>query len=173
MMVRENNMNKTKKLTVLSLLTTCALVLSYVEAILPPLSVTVPGIKVGLCNIIILFVLYRFSFKAAVAVSGVRLLVVMLLFSNPTTFVYSLAGAALSLVVMALLKRLNVFSIMGVSIAGAVCHNLGQIMVAAVVLGTLQIGYYMIILAITGSVAGVFVGLAGAGLLKATQKMKL
>ena len=166
-------MNKTKKLTVLSLLTTCALVLSYVEAILPPLSATVPGIKAGLCNIIILFVLYRFSFKAAVAVSGVRLLVVMLLFSNPTTFIYSLAGAALSLAVMALLKRCGIFSIMGVSVAGAVCHNLGQIIVAAVVLGTLQIGYYMIILAITGSVAGVFVGLAGAGLLKATRKMKM
>ena len=166
-------MNKTKKLTLLSLLTTCALVLSYVEAILPPISAMVPGIKIGLCNIIILFVLYRFSFKAAAAVSVVRLVIVMLLFSNPTTFIYSLSGAALSLVVMALLKRLGVFSIMGVSIAGAVCHNLGQIIVAAVMLNTLQIGYYMIILTITGSVAGVFVGLAGAGLLKATQKMKM
>lgn len=173
MMVRENDMNKTKKLTLLSLLTTCALVLSYVEAILPPLSATVPGIKAGLCNIIILFVLYRFSFKSALAVSGVRLLVVMLLFSNPTTFIYSLSGAILSLAVMALLKRCNVFSIVGVSIVGAVCHNLGQIIVAAFMLGTLQIGYYMIVLAITGCVAGVFVGLAGAGLLKATQKMKL
>ena len=62
---------------------------------------------------------------------------------------------------------------MGVSIAGAVCHNLGQIIVSAFMLNTLEIGYYMIILSITGSVAGVFVGLAGAGLLKATQKMKL
>jgi len=173
MMVREKAMNKTKKLTLLSLLTTCALVLSYVEAILPPISAAVPGIKVGLCNIIILFVLYRISFRTAAAVSVVRLLIVMLLFSNPTTFIYSLSGAILSLAVMAVLKKVNLFSILGVSIAGAVCHNLGQIIVAAFMLNTLEIGYYMIILAITGSVAGVFVGLAGAGLLKATQKMKL
>lgn len=166
-------MNKTKKLTLLSLLTTCALVLSYVEAILPPISAAVPGIKVGLCNIIILFVLYRISFRAAAAVSVVRLLIVMFLFANPTTFIYSLSGAVLSLTVMAVLKKINLFSIMGVSIVGAVCHNLGQIIVAAFMLNTLEIGYYMIILAITGSVAGVFVGLAGAGLLKATQKMKL
>lgn len=166
-------MNKTKKLTLLSLLTTCALVLSYVEAILPPISAAVPGIKVGLCNIIILFVLYRISFRAAVAVSVVRLLIVMFLFANPTTFIYSLSGAVLSLAAMAVLKKINLFSIMGVSIVGAVCHNLGQIIVAAFMLNTLEIGYYMIILAITGSVAGVFVGLAGAGLLKATQKMKL
>lgn len=166
-------MKNTKKLTMVALLTSCALVLSYVEALLPPISASIPGIKAGLCNIIILFVLYRFSLKEATAVSGVRLLVVMLLFGNPSTFVYSLAGAVLSLAVMALLKRFDAFSITGVSVVGAICHNLGQIIVAAIVLQTIQIGYYMIVLAITGSIAGVFVGLAGAGLMKATEKIKL
>ena len=117
--------------------------------------------------------LYRFSLKEAIAVSGVRLLVVMFLFGNPSTFVYSLVGAVLSIAAMALLKKMNAFSITGVSVVGAICHNLGQIIVAAIVLNTIQIGYYMIVLAITGSVAGIFVGLAGAGLMKAIEKIKL
>ena len=166
-------MNRTKKLAVLALLTSCALVLSYVEAVLPPISAAVPGIKAGFCNIIILFVLYRFSLKEAIAVSAVRLVAVMLLFGNPSTFVYSFAGAFLSLLAMALLKKTGLFSITGVSVVGAICHNLGQIIVAAVVLQTVEIGYYMIVLSVSAVVAGIFVGLVGAGLLKATEKMKL
>ncbi len=166
-------MKRTKKLTTLSLLTTCALVLSFVESILPPISAAVPGIKVGLCNIIILFVLYRFSLKEAAAVSIVRLVIMLVLFTTPTTFAFSLAGAILSLTAMALVKKIGAFSAVGVSIVGAVVHNLGQILVAMLVLNTAEIGYYMIVLTVTGTVAGIFVGLAGAGLLKATEKIKL
>lgn len=157
---------KTKKIAFLGVITSVALILAYVEAILPPIYAAVPGIKVGLPNIVIIFILYRYGIKEAAMVSGVRLLIVALLFGNVMTLAYSTAGAVLSLLVMALLKRMDSFSTVGVSIAGAVTHNLGQIAVAIFLLESTQIGYYMIILAVTGTVAGIFIGLAGNAILK-------
>ena len=157
---------KTKKIAFLGVITSVALILAYVEAILPPIYAAVPGIKVGLPNIVIIFVLYKFSVKEAAMVSGVRLLIVALLFGNVMTLAYSAAGAVLSLAIMTLLKKVDSFSTVGVSIAGAVSHNLGQIAVAIFLLESTQIGYYMIILAVTGTIAGVFIGLAGNTILR-------
>lgn len=162
---------KTKKLTFLALSICLALILSYIEAILPPLSAQVPGIKMGLCNIIIVFVLYRYSLKEAAVVSIIRLVLSTLLFSNPVTFVYGAAGAVLSLIVMALFKKLGFLSTVGVSVLGAVCHNLGQIIVAMFFLRTKEIGYYMIILTLTGTIAGILIGLCAAYLISALRKM--
>ena len=139
-----------------------ALLLSYVEVLIPPIYSAIPGLKMGLPNVAIIFVLYRFGVREAAAVSLVRLAVVAMLFGNPMTFIYSLAGAALSLLGMALLRRTNLFSTVGVSIAGGVLHNLGQILVAMLLLSTAEIGYYMIVLAVTGTVSGALVGLCGA-----------
>ena len=156
-------MGKTsRKLAYLGLCTAVALILAYVEVLLPPLFTAVPGIKLGLPNIAIIFVLYRYGVRYAAAVSFVRMAVVALLFGNPMTFVYSLAGAALSLLVMALLRRLDFLSVVGVSVAGGVFHNVGQILMAMLLLGTAELGYYLIVLAITGTISGVFVGLCGA-----------
>lgn len=156
-------MGKTsRKLAYLGLCTAVALILAYVEVLLPPLYTAVPGIKLGLPNIAILFVLYRYGMRYAAAVSFVRMAVVALLFGNPMTFVYSLAGAALSLLVMSLLRRLDFLSVVGVSVAGGVFHNVGQILMAMLLLGTAELGYYLIVLAITGTVSGIFVGLCGA-----------
>ena len=155
-------MGKTsRKLAYLGLCTAVALILAYVEVLLPPLYTAVPGIKLGLPNIAILFVLYRYGMRYAASVSFVRMAVVALLFGNPMTFVYSLAGAALSLLVMALLRRLDFLSVVGVSVAGGVFHNVGQILMAMLLLGTAELGYYLIVLAITGTVSGIFVGLCG------------
>ena len=142
------------------------MVLSYVELLLPPLFAAVPGIKIGLANIAILFVLYRYGVWYAAAVSGVRVVLVAILFGNPMTFAYSLAGAILSLSVMELLRASGKFSPIGVSVAGGVMHTLGQIGVAMVLLETLEIGYYMIVLSISGTVSGILIGLAGAYLVK-------
>ena len=156
-------MGKTsRKLAYLGLCTAVALILAYVEVLLPPLYTAVPGIKLGLPNIAILFVLYRYGMRYAAAVSFVRMAVVALLFGNPMTFVYSLAGAALSLLVMSLLRRLDFLSVVGVSVAGGVFHNVGQILMAMLLLGTAELGYYLIVLAITGTISGIFVGLCGA-----------
>lgn len=151
-----------RKLAYLGLCTAVALILAYVEVLLPPLFTAVPGIKLGLPNIAIIFVLYRYGVRHAAAVSFIRIAVVAMLFGNPMTFVYSLAGAALSLLVMALLRRMDFLSMVGVSVAGGVFHNVGQILMAMLLLGTAELGYYLIVLAITGTVSGVFVGLCGA-----------
>lgn len=164
--------NRTKKVAYLGLMAAVALILSYVEALFPPIYAAVPGIKVGLPNIVIIFMLYRFGLKEAAAVSLVRLAAVALLFGSVMTLAYSLAGAVLSLTLMALCKRFNIFTTVGVSVVGGVSHNLGQIIVAMIVMETAQIGYYMVILAITGTLAGVFIGLAGSLLLKYVKNVK-
>ena len=154
--------HQSKKIAFLGLCAGVALVLAYVEALLPPLYAAVPGIKLGLPNIAIIFILYRFGLREAAAVSLIRIVAVALLFGNPMTFAYSVAGAFLSLLVMTVLRKLDLFSIVGVSVAGAVFHNVGQILTAMVLPGTAELGYYMIVLAITGTISGVLVGLCGA-----------
>lgn len=149
-----------KKLALLGLCTAIAMVLAWVEIQLPPLTTAVPGIKLGLPNIAIIFILYRFGLKEAAAVSFVRILAVSLIF-NPATLPYSLAGGFLSLLGMALLKKTDLLSTTGVSVAGGVLHNVGQVFMAMLLLSTAGLGYYMIVLAVTGIVSGVFVGLCG------------
>ncbi|MBQ2988413.1 MAG: Gx transporter family protein [Clostridia bacterium] len=161
-----NTKRQIQKLTLLGVLTALAMMLSYIEAILPPIFPAVPGIKVGLPNVIIIFVLYRMGVSSAALVSLVRITLVSLLFGNPISFLYSAAGAFLSITVMAILKKTDLLSVVGVSVAGGVSHNLGQILAAMILLQTAQIGYYMIVLAITGTLAGLFIGLCGALLTK-------
>ena len=115
--------NYGKKTAFLGLCTALALILAYVEVLLPPLLSAVPGIKMGLPNIIIIFLLYRHGPVPAAAVSLTRVLLVALLFGNAMSLAYSLAGAILSLGVMALLRRLDFLSAVGVSVAGGVMHN--------------------------------------------------
>lgn len=160
----------TKKLALLGLSTAVALILAYVESMLPPLFTAVPGIKVGLPNIIIVFVLYRLGLREAAVVSLVRMLAVSFMFGNMMALVYSLAGAFLSMLVMVLLKKANFLSVVGVSVAGGVFHNVGQILTAMLLLGTAELGYYLIVLAITGTVSGIFVGLCGAIIVKRIPK---
>ncbi len=165
--------NKTKKVALLGILTSVALILSYIEAILPPVWSAVPGIKMGLPNIVIIFLLYRFGVKEAAIVSFIRIFIVALLFGNVMTLAYSCAGAFLSIVLMAIFKKTDAFSVVGTSIIGGVAHNLGQIIVAIFLFDTVQIGYYMAVLAVTGTIAGVFIGLAGAYLLKRLEKYSI
>ena len=150
--------NKIKKLAFLAIATSAALVLSYVEFLIPPIYAALPAIKMGLPNIIIIFVLYKLGIKEAVCVSFLRLLLVTLLFGNIVMLAYSVAGATLSLLSMALLKRFKCFSAVGVSVVGAVLHNLGQILMAIFLLGTTAIGFYFPVLIVTGTVAGILVG---------------
>ena len=145
----------------LGLCTAVAMVFAWVESLLPPLVAAVPGIKLGLPNIAIIFILYRFGWKEAAAVSFVRILAVSIIF-NPATLPYSLAGGLLSLLGMALLKKTDLLSVTGVSVAGGLLHNVGQILMAMLILSTAGLGYYLIILAVTGVVSGIFVGLCGS-----------
>ncbi len=158
---------KAKRLALCGLLTALALVLSYLESLVPlgSLSFFVPGVKLGLPNLAILFALYRLGFKEAAVISLIRVLLVSLLFGNVFSLAYSAAGAALALAVMGLLRHSGKFGTAGVSVAGAVAHNVGQILVAMAVLETGAIAAYLPVLLLTGTAAGVAIGLVSAVLI--------
>lgn len=155
--------DKTKRLTTFSMLVAVAMILSYVESLIPPL-VAVPGVKIGLSNIATVFALYTLGIKSAVCVSIVRVSLSALLFGNVASFIFSISGAMLSLAVMILLARVGPFSHIGVSAAGGVFHNAGQIIAAVFVLKNAGIFYYLAPLIISGTLTGALVG-AVAGIL--------
>jgi heptaprenyl diphosphate synthase len=157
-----------KRVARYALLIALAMALSWLESLVP-LSMAAPGMKLGLTNIVVVFALYRISLRDAAVLSLVRVLLVSMTFGNAYSFAYSLAGAVLSLTVMAVLKRTGKFSILGVSIAGGVGHNLGQIAVAMAVLGTARLAWYLPALLVSGTLAGAAVGAAG-GLVAARVK---
>ncbi|MBQ9132048.1 MAG: Gx transporter family protein [Clostridia bacterium] len=164
---------RTKKIAFVGLAASLALLLSYVEFLLPPIFVAIPGIKLGLPNVVIVYVLYCLDVRYAAFVSFTRILISSMLFGNAMTLAYSIAGALLSLLLMWGLKKSDTLSTVGVSVAGGVAHNLGQILVAMVLLDTPQIAFYMIVLAVTGTVSGIFIGLCGALMLKRVPKNKI
>ena len=152
--------NSVYKLTLLSMLTAVAMLLSYVESLVPPL-VAVPGVKIGFSNIATVLTLYTLGIPSAVAVSVVRVCLSALLFGNVQTLFFSLMGAAFALVIMSLMRFFTPFSEIGVSVAGGVFHNVGQILVAMLLLRTAELGYYLIVLSITGTISGILIGLCG------------
>ena len=156
---------KTKRLTLYALLVALAMILSYLESLVP-LSFAVPGIKMGLPNIVIVFALYALGFKAAGCISIIRVLLVSLLFGNVMSMAYSLAGAVVSLGLMWLLKKSGKFSSVGVSVAGALGHNVGQVACAMVLLETGGLVYYLAPLCISGTEAGIIIGLCGGIVVK-------
>lgn len=157
-----------KRVARYALLIALAMALSWLESLVP-LSMAAPGMKLGLTNIVVVFALYRISLRDAAVLSLVRVLLVSMTFGNAYSFAYSLTGAVLSLAVMAALKRTGKFSILGVSIAGGVGHNLGQIAAAMAVLGTARLAWYLPALLVSGTLAGAAVGAAG-GLVAARVK---
>lgn len=159
----------TRRMARYALLTALAMVLSWLESLVP-VSAAAPGVKLGLTNLVVIFALYRMGLRAAAAVSLARVGLVSMTFGNAYSFAYSLAGAALSLAVMAALKRTGRFSILGVSIAGGAAHNLGQILVAIAVLGTARLAWYLPPLLVSGTAAGAAIGAVG-GLL--TERVRL
>ena len=164
--------NTTRRIALLGLCASVAMILSYVEALLPPILSAIPGIKMGLPNIVIVFVLYRLGARDAITVSLVRVIAVGLLFGTPVSMAYSAAGAILSFLGMTLLKKTNLLSEVGVSVAGGVLHNVGQILLAMVLLGTAELGYYMVFLSISGTISGILIGLCGAFAVKRVKMNK-
>lgn len=159
----------TKKLATLSLLVSVAMILSYIESLVP-VFVAVPGVKLGLSNIATVFALYTLGVPSAICVSLVRICLSALLFGNAVGLIYSLSGAILALSVMILLKKLRIFSSVGVSVAGGVAHNLGQVISAAIMMENAGIVSYFAPLLVSGTLAGVLVGLASGMLVKRIEK---
>lgn len=155
---------KASKVAQYGLITALGLVLSYLESLVPSLGV--PGVKLGLPNIAIVFALYRLGWRDACIISLVRVFLVFLLFGNGAGLAYSVVGAALSLALMGLLKKTGKFSSVGVSVAGGVAHNGGQILVAMALLETSRLAWYLPVLWVSGTVAGVLVGIVAGVLVK-------
>ena len=158
-------MNKNKRLAAIALTISFALILSYIESRIPPF-VAIPGIKVGLANIAAIFTLYKFGTKEAVMVSLLRVLLVSMLFGTPVSLIYSISGAVLSLCVMILLKKLTPLHEVAVSVTGGVMHNVGQIAAASFMLSTNVVVYYLPFLLVSGTIAGIVVGIVAAILVK-------
>ena len=142
-----------------------AMILSFVESQIPPL-VAIPGVKIGLANIVVIFALYKFGWKQAVLISLLRVFLVSILFGNFASLFYSIAGAVLSLSGMILLKKTGKFSQTAVSVAGGVLHNIGQILMACILLETNVITYYLPFLILSGVIAGIAIGLVSALMVK-------
>ena len=156
---------KTERLTGLALLTAAAMMLSWVESLLPAFT-AVPGVKVGLANTASLFALYMLSEKDAWIVSAVRIILSSVLFGTMFSLVYSASGAVVSLAIMCLMKKTGLFSVTGVSVAGGVAHNAGQLAAAMLIMETKGLVYYSVPLIISGIIAGTVVGLAAGFLME-------
>lgn len=154
-----------KNVAKIGMLVAVAFVLSYIESMLP-LNFGVPGIKAGLSNIVVLFSIFNFNPLTAFGIAIVRIVLCGITFGSLSGMLYSLSGGILSFVVMLLLKKTKKFSVYGVSVAGGVSHNIGQIIVAMLVLNNRLIMYYLPFLLIAGVVAGVATGMLGGILIK-------
>lgn len=160
--------SKSKDVAHLALLISLALVFSYVEAIIP-FNPGIPGVKLGVANIVTVITLYMFGNRDAFIVSVIRVLIAGLLFNGAFGACYAMAGAAVSLTGMILLRKTGLFSPVGVSMAGGVLHNLGQLLVAAALIEDMKIFFYFPVLMFSGIIAGIAVG-AGSVLILARLK---
>ena len=163
---KSNNTHSSSRLVALcGVLIALAMVLSYLESLVP-LSFAIPGIKLGLANIVTIVALIKLGLKPALIISIGRVILAGLLFGNPATIIYSMAGALLSIGVMFIVRKLKLLAITGTSVCGAVAHNLGQLIVAAVVIENTKIFYYMAVLSLSGIIAGILIGILAGFVVK-------
>ena len=160
---------ETRKIARMGLLTALALILSYVESLIPAF-VAVPGVKMGLANIVVVFALYTLGSGEAAIVSIIRVLLSSLLFGSILSLSYSAAGAVISLLSMIILMKTKIFGVTSVSVTGGVFHNLGQILVACLVLETDVLLYYLPVLILSGTITGAVIGIASSIVIKRLQK---
>lgn len=158
------------KVAYFGVFTALALIFSYVESLIP-IHLGIPGVKLGLANLIIVIALYRMNIKETFLLSIARIVLAGFLFGNLFAILYSLAGGMLSLSVMCILKRTGKFSVFGISMAGGVFHNVGQLIMAGIVLESVSIGYYFPVLLISGLITGFVIGLISNEMLKRLKKI--
>lgn len=158
-------MNKSKVIAEYGILVALALVLAFVESQIP-VFFAVPGMKLGLTNLVVMIALYHMDEKSAISINIIRILLVSFMFGNVASLAYSLSGGLLSGAAMIVLKKTKKLSMLGVSVAGGVAHNIGQILAAMVLLETTSIGWYLLILWFAGIGAGAVIGIISAEVVK-------
>ena len=158
-----------KRVALSALFASLALIFSYVEAILPA-SPGIPGIKLGIANLVVIIAMYRLDSRYALTINLIRIFLAGFMFSGLYGAIYSLCGCILSFTVMCLLKKSDAFSVVGVSMGGGVAHNIGQLCIAAILVSSPQIFYYLPVLIISGTVSGILIGWLGWILLEHIPK---
>lgn len=161
---------KSYKAALFGLMTALAFVFSYLESLLP-LNTGIPGVKIGLANLVVITALYLFPKSYAFSIAVIRIVLSGLTFGGLSAMLFSLAGGMLSFAVMLILKKTNKFSVIGVSAAGGIFHNIGQIAAAGFVMKTQQIIHYLPVLIISGVVAGVLIGIAADIIIRKLKKV--
>ncbi len=156
---------KAERVSFLGLLISLSLVLSYIESLIPFFPMF-PGIRIGLANTVVLFALYKRSFSDSLIISIFKCLISGFLFGSLLSFLYSVCGSAVSLMVMYLLRKTSLFNTVAVSTAGAVCHNMSQLCLAVILLETGALVYYIPVLVLAGAVAGIITGLITEQIIK-------
>ena len=162
-------MNRNKKLANMAMLVALAMIFSYVESLIP-INFGVPGMKLGVANLVTVTGLYFLEIPEVLAVSVLRVLLTGFLFGNGMSIIYSLAGAVVSLLAMVLVKKMDGLCIVGVSITGGVFHNIGQIFVAMAVVENLKLIYYLPVLLVAGTVTGFVIGIVAGKILPVVKK---
>lgn len=153
------------KVAYFGVFTALALIFSYVETLIP-INFGIPGVKLGLANLVIVIVLYKMKFGNVLLLAITRVLLSGFIFGNYFSIIYSLAGGILSLCVMGILKKSNKFSVLGISMAGGVAHNVGQLVVAMLVVETFAVVTYVPVLLISGLITGFVIGIAADEMLR-------
>lgn len=149
-----------------------AMIFSYLESLIP-LPIGIPGIKLGLANLLVVVAMYKIGEKEAFVISVVRIVLSGFLFANLFSIIYSLAGGVLSFFVMWLLKKRGSFSVFGISMAGGVFHNVGQILVAMYVVETFSVAYYIPVLLVAGLITGFIIGVGASEILKRLNNFEM
>lgn len=165
-----NNRISTKKIALCGVLTALAMIFSYIESVIP-VPIPVPGIKLGVANIAVITILYVLGVKEAIVINLLRIVLTSLLFGNVNSFLFSISGAALSLAIMIIMKKLDFFSCIGVSVCGGVMHNIGQIIAAVFIMGSEAIVFYLPVLIVSGVFTGVVIGVVSGIVAKHVRKV--
>jgi heptaprenyl diphosphate synthase len=166
-MERKSN---TKKIATYGLLVALAFILSYIESLFP-LPIAIPGIKLGLANLVVITALYSMGVKEALSLSIIRIILVGFTFGSPSTMIFSLVGGLFSWLMMTLFKKSKLFSFVGVSIIGGISHNVGQIVTSIFVVDNINIIYYLPFLLIAGILTGTVIGILGAMIVKRLRNL--
>ena len=152
-----------RQITTMGMLVALAMVLGFVETLIP-INLGIPGMKLGLANIVVVIALFLFDIKTAIVVSILRIILIAMTFGNMSMMFYSIAGASLSLLSMIAISKIKSFSLISISIVGGIMHNVGQIICAAFVVRTNGVFTYLPVLMIAGLVSGALIGIV-AGLI--------
>lgn len=160
----------TKRIAMCGVMTALAMIFSYIESMIP-IPLPVPGIKLGVANIAVITILYVLGVKEAVIINLLRIVLTSMLFGNFNSFLFSISGAILSLLIMIIMKKLDFFSYIGVSVCGGIMHNVGQIIAAVFIMGSGVIVYYLPVLIISGVFAGVVIGIVSGIVAKRVKKI--